>query len=129
MFGALLVSHAAVLLADGRGQSAAGALVDWTLQESGASAELFHKAEARGCHPIVLVNEWVAALEEQESEPGRYLHVLADHHGNRSPRARPDARGSICGLTLERGEMQVARLYGDITGDRLRYAAYYGSDA
>lgn len=93
------------------GQSAAGALVDWTLQESGASAELFHKAEARGCHPIVLVNEWVAALEAQESEPGRYLHVLADHHGNRSPRARPDARGSVCGLTLERGEMQVARLY------------------
>lgn len=91
--GAVLVSHAAGLLADRRGQSAAGALVDWTLQESGASAALFHKAEARGCHPIVLVNEWVAALEALEPEPGRYLHVLADHHGNRSPRARPDARG------------------------------------
>jgi ribulose kinase len=58
-----------------------------------------------------LVNEWVAALEENEAEPGRNLHVLADHHGNRSPRARPDARGSVCGLTLERGERQVARLY------------------
>lgn len=93
------------------GQSAAGALVDWTLQESGASAELYVKAQARGCHPVALVNEWVAALEEKEAEPGRYLHVLADHHGNRSPRARPDARGSVYGLTLERGEMQVARLY------------------
>ena len=93
------------------GQSAAGALVDWTLQESGASADLYRKAEARGCHPIVLVNEWVAALEENEVEPGRNLHVLADHHGNRSPRAQPDARGSVCGLTLERGERQVARLY------------------
>lgn len=73
--GAVLVCHAARLLADGRGQSAAGALVDWTLQESGASAELYHRAEARGCHPIALVNEWVAALEAQESEHGRYLHV------------------------------------------------------
>ncbi|RLM04253.1 FGGY-family carbohydrate kinase [Gibbsiella quercinecans] len=93
------------------GQSAAGSLVDWTLQEAGASAGLFRKAEQRGCHPVVLVNEWVAALEEKEPEPTRNLHVLADHHGNRSPRARPDARGSVCGLTLESGEPQLARLY------------------
>lgn len=93
------------------GQSAAGSLVDWTLQEAGASAGLFLKAEQRGCHPVALVNEWVAALEEKEPEPTRNLHVLADHHGNRSPRARPDARGSVCGLTLERGEPQLARLY------------------
>ncbi|WP_416261461.1 FGGY-family carbohydrate kinase [Gibbsiella quercinecans] len=93
------------------GQSAAGSLVDWTLQEAGASAGLFLKAEQRGCHPVVLVNEWVAALEEKEPEPTRNLHVLADHHGNRSPRARPDARGSVCGLTLESGEPQLARLY------------------
>jgi len=93
------------------GQSAAGALVEWTLQESGASANLFHKAQQRGCHPIQLINEWVAALEANESEPTRNLHVLADHHGNRSPRARPDARGSVYGLTLERGENQLARLY------------------
>lgn len=93
------------------GQSAAGALVDWTLQTSGASAGLFQKAEQRGCHPVALVNEWVAALEVKEPEPTGHLHVLADHHGNRSPRARPDARGSVCGLTLESGEPQVARLY------------------
>ena len=93
------------------GQSAAGALVDWTLNASDSSAALFAKAEARGCHPVTLVNEWVAELEHQEPEPTRRLHVLADHHGNRSPRARPDARGSVSGLTLERGEPGVARLY------------------
>ncbi len=93
------------------GQSAAGALVDWTLQESGASADLFNKAQQRGCHPVELINDWVAALEENEPEPTRNLHVLADHHGNRSPRAKPDARGSVYGLTLERGENQLARLY------------------
>ena len=93
------------------GQSAAGALVDWTLQEHGASARLFEKARERSCHPIALINEWVAKLESLEDEPTRDLHVLGDHHGNRSPRARPDARGSVSGLTLERGEMALARLY------------------
>lgn len=93
------------------GQSAAGSLVDWTLTESGGGADLFTKAKARGCHPVSLVNEWVARLEHDEVEPTRHLHILADHHGNRSPRARPNARGSVCGLTLERGEPHLARLY------------------
>ena len=93
------------------GQSAAGALVDWTLREHGASAELFAKAKAVQRHPVTLINDWVAALEEQEKYPTRHLHILADHHGNRSPRSRPDARGSVVGLTLETGEPALARLY------------------
>ncbi|MGL4724428.1 MAG: FGGY-family carbohydrate kinase [Scandinavium sp.] len=93
------------------GQSAAGALVDWTLKEHYPGAELFAKAKARDCHPVELLNEWVAALEAAEKDPTQYLHVLADHHGNRSPRARPDARGTVSGLTLEQGESALARLY------------------
>lgn len=93
------------------GQSAAGSLIDWTLSESGGSAQLLVKARERDCHPVALINEWVSQLEAQEPEPTRHLHVLADHHGNRSPRARPDARGSVCGLTLESGESGIARLY------------------
>ena len=46
-----------------------------------------------------------------EPQPTRDLHVLADHHGNRSPRADPHARGSVVGLTLEAGEDALARLY------------------
>lgn len=93
------------------GQSAAGSLVDWTLQEHGASAGLYARARERQIHPVALVNEWVAELEAHEVNPTRDLHVLADHHGNRSPRARPDARGSVCGLRLESGEPYLARLY------------------
>ena len=37
--------------------------------------------------------------------------MLADHHGNRSPRADPLARGVIAGLTLEHGPDALARLY------------------
>lgn len=93
------------------GQSAAGALVDWTLREHHASAALFAKAEAAQRHPVAVINDWVAALEQEEKYPTRNLHVLADHHGNRSPRSRPDARGSVVGLTLETGERALARLY------------------
>ena len=93
------------------GQSAAGALVDWTLREHGASAELLAKAKAAQRHPVALINDWVTALEQEEKYPTRNLHILADHHGNRSPRSRPDARGSVVGLTLETGERALARLY------------------
>ena len=34
-----------------------------------------------------------------------------DHHGNRSPRADPLARGVVMGLTLERGRDGLARYY------------------
>ncbi|WKZ94867.1 FGGY-family carbohydrate kinase (plasmid) [Chimaeribacter arupi] len=93
------------------GQSAAGALVDWTLHQQGGSVHLTEQAAAQQCHPVELVNRWVAQLEQREPFPTRHLHVLADHHGNRSPRAQPDARGSVSGLTLERGEPALARLY------------------
>ena len=39
------------------------------------------------------------------------MHVLPDHHGNRSPRADPSARGLIVGLTLETGRDALARRY------------------
>jgi ribulose kinase len=58
-----------------------------------------------------VLNDRVAALEAREAWPTRDLHVLADHHGNRSPRADPSARGCVVGLTLETGEDALARLY------------------
>ncbi|QCR35339.1 FGGY-family carbohydrate kinase [Nissabacter sp. SGAir0207] len=106
-WGAMLPEY---WLAEG-GQSAAGALVEWTLGEHHASAGLFAQAKQQGCHPVEIANQWVAQLEQAQPCPTAHLHVLADHHGNRSPRSRPDARGSVCGLTLERGEQALARLY------------------
>jgi ribulose kinase len=58
-----------------------------------------------------VANDWVAALQAREAEPTRHLHVLADHHGNRSPRADRLARGIVAGLTLEHGPDALARQY------------------
>jgi ribulose kinase len=93
------------------GQSAAGALIDWTLRSSAATAGLEAEAKASGKTIYRLLDERVAALEALDPEPARHLHVLPDHHGNRSPRADPNARGAVVGLTLEEGPDALARLY------------------
>jgi FGGY-family pentulose kinase len=91
------------------GQSAAGALLDWTLRQSDAWLLLENTAKERNVYAVA--NDWLADLESREQWPARDLHVLADHHGNRSPRANPHARGAIVGLTLEQGRDALARLY------------------
>jgi FGGY-family pentulose kinase len=106
-FGAMLPGF---WLGEG-GQSAAGSLVEWTIHQCEAWPQLQEEAKAAGKHPIALLNEWVADLESREAHPTAALHVLGDHHGNRSPRANPHARGVVSGLTLETGRDQLARLY------------------
>lgn len=93
------------------GQSAAGALIEWTLRSHSAYAGLVADAEARGRTVWDLLEARVAALAAGGAEPTRHLHVLPDHHGNRSPLADPDARGAVVGLTLEEGPDALARLY------------------
>ncbi len=93
------------------GQSAAGALIDWTIRSHSATPALEAQAKAEGKSLYQVLNERVAMLEAREGEPGRHLHVLPDHHGNRSPRADPHARGVVVGLTLEEGADALARLY------------------
>jgi len=93
------------------GQSAAGSLIDWTLRQSDAWPELTVQARDSGRSIYDVVNDWVAGLQARETYPTRHLHVLADHHGNRSPRADPMARGVMAGLTLEHGPDALARRY------------------
>ncbi|MGC6389924.1 FGGY-family carbohydrate kinase [Ewingella sp. S1.OA.A_B6] len=93
------------------GQSAAGALVEWTLHQSEHWDALNDDATARGCSPYTLLNERVAHLEKEEPYPTQQLHVLGDHHGNRSPRADATLKGMVAGLTLESSPLQLTRLY------------------
>lgn len=106
-FGAMLPGY---WLNEG-GQSAAGALLDWTLQQSDAWPLLETTAKVEHRNIYAVLNEWLADLEAREPWPTRNLHVLADHHGNRSPRANPGARGVVVGQTLEQGRDALARLY------------------
>ena len=93
------------------GQSAAGALLDWTLRQCEAWPLLERTAKEHKRNVYAVANDWLADLERREAWPAHALHVLPDHHGNRSPRADPEARGMVVGLTLETGKDALARLY------------------
>jgi len=105
-------------LAEG-GQSATGALVDFTIGSHARAAELAQEAARRGTRIDALLNERLDALAHEHAASGvgapgeltRDLHVLPDHHGNRSPRADPTARGMVSGLKLDDGVDALARLY------------------
>jgi len=80
------------------GQSATGALIDHVI----------------GATPQAVLNERLDALAARAPFPAalaRDLHVLPDHHGNRSPRADPTLRGMISGLSLENDVDSLALLY------------------
>jgi ribulose kinase len=59
------------------GQSAAGALLDWTLHQSDAWPLLESTAQAEGRNVYAVLNDWLADLEAREPWPTRHLHVLS----------------------------------------------------
>ena len=96
------------------GQSATGALLDHTLRAHAHAVELAGDARARGVTVYALLNERLERLGAglaSSSMLTRGLHVLPDHHGNRSPRADPTLRGMVSGLKLEDSVDALALLY------------------
>ncbi len=96
------------------GQSATGALIDHLVQTHAAYPALAAQAQARGCHPTILLAERLDALAAELGSREALtadLHVGPDFHGNRSPRADPTLRGMLSGLTLSASPDDLARLY------------------
>ena len=96
------------------GQSATGALIDHVVTSHARGAELAREAEARGESVYALLNERLDALARGVAFPAelaRDLHVLPDHHGNRSPRADPTLRGMVSGLKLGDSVDALALVY------------------
>lgn len=98
------------------GQSATGALIDHTVDVHARGKELREEAAKKGTTPYALLNERLAELEKRHGaaftgELARDLHVLPDHHGNRSPRADPTLRGMVSGLKLTDSLDSLALLY------------------
>ncbi len=90
------------------GQSATGALLDHVVQTHARGAEL------AGTQAHATLSERLERLAKHAAFPAeltRDLHVLPDHHGNRSPRADPTLRGMISGLKLTSDLDALALLY------------------
>jgi FGGY-family pentulose kinase len=98
------------------GQSAAGALIDYVIEDSSAYQDISYEADAQRTTVYALLNQKVheLAAEQGLSDPAlltRELHVLDYHLGNRSPHADPHARGIVEGLPLDHSLDFDARLY------------------
>lgn len=96
------------------GQSATGALIDHTIETHVRGPELAAEARAKGTSVYALLNARLDALAREVELPAaltRDLHVLPDHHGNRSPRADPTLRGMVSGLRLTDSADSLALLY------------------
>jgi len=96
------------------GQSATGALIDHVIHAHARGPELAAEALARGTSVYALLNERLDRLAANTAFPAaltRDLHVLPDHHGNRSPRADPTLRGMISGLRLSDSADALALVY------------------
>ncbi|MCS7300658.1 MAG: FGGY-family carbohydrate kinase [Fimbriimonadales bacterium] len=96
------------------GQSAAGALIDYTLEHHRQYPALELKAEREGVSIYEAANRIVDELTRNLPYPAlltRHLHVLPDHYGNRAPYADPHARGVVDGLTLDTSLNALATLY------------------
>jgi FGGY-family pentulose kinase len=90
------------------GQSATGALIDHVVHSHARGAAL------SGANAYAALNERLAKLATKEPFPAaltRDLHVLPDHHGNRSPRADATLRGMISGLKLTDSVDALALVY------------------
>ena len=105
------------------GQSATGALIDHVVFSHARSKDLKAEADKRNTTVYALLNERLENMSTpsgttQRGSRSRFpaaltkdLHVLADHHGNRSPRADPTLRGMISGLKLSDTVDSLALVY------------------
>jgi len=95
------------------GQSATGSLLDYTIRDNAAYPQLVKAARAEGLDVYAWLNRELSKLKAERG-PGVLgnLHMLPDHHGNRSPRADPSARGMVSGLTLNTTARETALWYG-----------------
>ncbi|MEM9243778.1 MAG: FGGY family pentulose kinase [Pseudomonadota bacterium] len=101
-------------------------LPNMSLTEGGisASGDLLHKIihehrAARGISEQVIHQQLAQTIDQLQQEMSlqwpeylcQHLDVLPFFHGNRSPYADPNLRGSIVGLTMEGGLTELAKLY------------------
>ncbi len=94
------------------GQSATGSLIDFVIKNNSSYGKISRKAREMGVDLYTYLNRQVELLKKKEGvKIVSALHMLPYHHGNRSPRADPLARGLVSGLTLGETENDAALWY------------------
>lgn len=82
------------------GQSATGSLIDFILQTNSLYDSLNKIAKSKGLMLSEYLNNHLDKLIRKDKFLTKDINILPYFHGNRSPRANPEAKGCISGLTL-----------------------------
>jgi FGGY-family pentulose kinase len=90
------------------GQSATGGLIETVINDNAQAAALQEQAKRTGRTVYEILNDIV---QQHDARWTKDLHVLDYHHGNRSPKADPHAKGVVDGLTLDTSLESVAKRY------------------
>ena len=96
------------------GQSAAGAAIDHLVTLHPATAATRLRAGEEGLSLFAYLEERIATLAPAPQDRvalAAQIQVVPEFLGNRSPKAEPDARGTIAGLDLSESSDSLARLY------------------
>jgi FGGY-family pentulose kinase len=94
------------------GQSATGSLIDLVIRNNSSYPDIVKTAKTKGTDIFTILNRTIESMKKKDGwSIVRNLHVLPYHHGNRSPRADPYAKGMVSGLTLNETPEDVALLY------------------
>ena len=96
------------------GQSAAGALIDHTIQSHPAYSELMHLYRRENIHVSVLLEQRLLSIAGSVSKVPlltKDIHVLPFHAGNRTPLMDMSLRGMICGLSIDNSLNNLALIY------------------
>ncbi|KAF2860271.1 Pentulose kinase [Piedraia hortae CBS 480.64] len=98
------------------GQSATGELLKHVIETHPAYQEAKSAAEADKTNIYDYLNEQLRKMKEKESAPtisylGRHFFFYGDLWGNRSPVADPSMKGSVIGLSSEKGINGLALYY------------------
>ncbi len=93
------------------GQSSAGSLIDYIISESAIFPDLKREAKKKGASYYEILNDVINEMEKENIYLTKDFHLLGYFHGNRSPRANPNLKGMISGLTLNQTKMELAKKY------------------
>ena len=91
------------------GQSAAGALIDYTIKNHSAYPVLLESLDNVSVYEYL--NNMVADFKKSNINITEDLHILDYHHGNRSPRSNPELKGMLSGLSLSEDIRALAEIY------------------
>jgi FGGY-family pentulose kinase len=82
------------------GQSATGSLIDFIIEKNSLYDKFNKLAKSKGQMLSEYLNNHLDRLIKDDKFLTKDINILPYFHGNRSPRANPDAKGCVSGLTL-----------------------------